>query len=235
MRDALAITGEGSTVKGSRRWPLVAVALVTALALSGLAACDDGVGSDAEVVTGGDAGQTVDSIPPGTATAEGGGGPTQYSFREAWRRALPSAEKWRSGAYLVSAVGNYVNDEGVPGEWRFTFINQAKPDALLWLYVDPWGNITNSREESGDAVASNVGELDKAIHYDVIDSDEAVRIGLNAMGAQYDLEKTRDPRIALGWDPEDGSGPYWWYSRFYTLDADYVAVEIDALTGAVAP
>jgi hypothetical protein len=159
----------------------------------------------------------------------------QYSFREAWRRALSPAQQWRPGAYLVSAVGNFVNDEGVPSEWRFTFIDRAEPDALLWLYVDPWGNITNSREESGDAVASSVSEFDKAIHYDVIDSDEAVRIGLNSMGAQYDLTKTRDPRIALGWDAVDGSGPYWWYSRFYTPTADYVSVEIDALTGTVAP
>ncbi|HEY5276701.1 MAG TPA: hypothetical protein VIK38_09265 [Coriobacteriia bacterium] len=55
--------------------------------------------------------------PPGREISEGGGGPVQYTFREEWRRALAQAQKWRSGAYLVKAVGQQVNDEGVPSYW----------------------------------------------------------------------------------------------------------------------
>lgn len=175
----------------------------------------------------------ADRIPPGREIAEGGGGPVTYTFREEWRRALDEAAAWRSGARLVSAVGQYVNNDGVPSEWRFTFVEGSAPDALLWIYIDPWGNVTETREEIGDAVTSNVSEYDKPLPYDVIDSDQAVTIATEALAAQYSADKLRDPRIALGWSVLDGSGPYWEYDVFYTSNASYVNVRIDARSGEV--
>ena len=105
--------------------------------------------------------------------------------------------------------------------------------ALLWIYIDPWGNVTETREETGDAVTSNVSEYDDPLPYDVIDSDQAVTVATGALAAQYGADKLRDPRIALGWSALDGSGPYWEYVVFYTSNANYITVRIDALSGEV--
>lgn len=225
-----------------RALALVVFATVTVLAVVVLAGCKVGTSSEPDggkgdgateptsAASGGES-ASAREIPPGSEFAEGGGGPVSYSFREEWRRALPTAEEWRAGAYLVSAIGQYVNDQGVPSEWRMTFIDRENPDALLWVTIDPWGKVTASEEKTGDAVTSNVSEYDRATPYDVIDSDEAVRIASETLADRYPATSTKDPRIALGHSEIDGSGPYWTYSVFHNPSADYVMVRIDALTG----
>ena len=174
-------------------------------------------------------------IPPGREIAEGGGGPMQYTFREEWRRALAEARKWRSGAYLIGAGGDMVNDDGVPSHWSLDFIDRADADAVLKVEIDPWGTITRTREVTGDGVSSFVGPYTKMIPFGVIDSDEAVAIGTAAMATRYDLARTKDPRIDLGFSSLDGSGPDWTYTLFNESTAEYVSAHIDALTGEVTP
>ena len=133
------------TRQGMWVWALVSVLAVLALAGCvsggdaplGTVGAKDGaaVGKDAP----GTAGQTPDQeIPPGRAISEGGGGPAQYTFREEWRRALAQAQKWRSGAYLIAAAGEMINDEGVPSRWSLDFIDKADADAVFKVEVDPW-------------------------------------------------------------------------------------------------
>jgi len=94
-------------------------------------------------------GQTLaDDIPPGRGIAEGGGGPLSYTFREEWRKARAEAQKWRSGAYLIIATGQYVNDDGEPNSWALKFIDKPR-DAVLLVDIDPWGAVTQTREVSG--------------------------------------------------------------------------------------
>ncbi len=172
-------------------------------------------------------------IPPGREIAEGGGGPKSYTFREEWRRARSVAQEWRSGAYLVSGVGSFVNDDGVPSSWTFDFVDRVSPDAVLVVEIDPWGKVTATREITGTGASSLVGPNAGRIPYAVIDSDTAVGIAKVPMDSRYDLTKTRDPRIALGFSVLDGSGPYWTYTVFHEPSAAYVSARIDALTGAV--
>jgi hypothetical protein len=174
-------------------------------------------------------------IPPGREIAEGGGGPVSYTFREEWRRGLATAETWRSGAYLIVAVGQMVNDDGVPNSWRLTFADKAAPDAVLLVDVDPWGKVTHQEVVVGADATGLVGESTKPIPYAVIDSDQAVTVGKETLGATYDLDKTKDPLISLNHDRKDGSGPYWSYILFYESTAEYVTARIDALTGKVVP
>jgi hypothetical protein len=175
----------------------------------------------------------TDQIPPGREIREGNEGPVQYTFREEWRRGLAEAQKWNVEAYLISATGQYVNDEGVPSEWRFCFIGEENPTALLLIDIDPWGDIIKTQEIIGDDINSFVNEYDRPISYDVIDSDEAVEIGKKAIGSKYNLDKTKDPSISLGYSIFDGSGPNWQYMVFYVSTAEYVSAQIDALTGEV--
>lgn len=172
-------------------------------------------------------------IPPGREIAEGGGGPLQYTFREEWRRALAEAQKWRSGAYLVKAVGNMVNDEGVPSYWAFAFIDKAEADAVFRVEIDPWGKVTEVEEVTGEGVISFVDQYTKRIPYDVIDSDEVVRIGKAALAARYDPLKTRDPLIALSSNAITGGALHWTYMLFYESTAEYVSALIDPRTGEV--
>ncbi len=174
-----------------------------------------------------------DEIPPGREIAEGGGGPATYTFREIWRRALPPAREWREGAYLTSAVGDMVNDDGVPSTWRLTFIDKPDADTVLLMDIDAWGKVTEVKEVTGGGVSSFVGEYSKPIPYDVIDSDDAVARGKDYLASRYDLAKTKDPRIALNHSEIDATGPYWSYSLFYTPSAEYVLARMDALTGEV--
>jgi hypothetical protein len=177
-------------------------------------------------------GQTaLDDLPPGRGIAEGGGGPMTYTFREEWRRARPVAQTWRSGAYLVSAAGSFVNDDGVPSSWTFDFVDRANPDAVLVVEMDPLGKIGAVRRVTGSGVSSLVGPHDARIPYSVIDSDTAVASGKATLTSRYDLAKTRDPRIGLSFSGVDGSGPYWTYTLFYEPTAAYVSAQIDALTG----
>jgi len=177
-------------------------------------------------------GQTaLDDIPPGRGIAEGGGGPMTYTFREEWRRARPAARTWRSGAYLVSAAGSFVNDDGVPSSWTFDFVDRANPDAAFVVEIDPWGHVTQTREVTGSGASSLVGPHDARIPYAVIDSDTAVASGEATLTSRYDLSKTKDPRIGLSFSGVDGSGPYWTLTVFYEPTAAYVSARIDALTG----
>jgi hypothetical protein len=187
---------------------------------------------------GGDAGSgsaVAGQIPLGREIAEGSGGPTQYTFREEWRRALATAQKWRGGAYLITATGDMMNDEGVPSSWRLLFIDKAAADALLMVDMDPWGKVASQRELTGSEVGSFVSAYTKPIPYDVIDSDTVVGAGKGALAARYDLAKTKDPRVGLNYSVIDGSGPYWTYTLFYTPNAEYVTARMDALTSKVVP
>ncbi len=175
-----------------------------------------------------------DDIPLGTGIADGGGGPLSYTFREEWRRARAEAQKWRGGAYLITAVGLYVNDDGLC-EWTLRFIDKVDADAVLLVDIDMWGKVTRTREIAGDGVISFVNKYTKRIPYAIIDSDKAVGLGKAALASQYPLDKTKEPSLTLDFSRVDGSGPYWTYMLFYNSTAEYVSAQIDALTGAVTP
>ena len=173
-----------------------------------------------------------EAIPPGREISEGGA-PAQYTFREEWRKALAEAQKWRSGAYLVKAVGQDVNDEGVPSYWAFAFIDKADADAVLRVEIDPWGKVTETEEVTGEGVISFVDQYTVRIPYEVIDSDEVVTIGKAALAALYSLAKTKDPLIALGANGITGGALHWTYMLFYESTAEYVSALIDPLTREV--
>lgn len=177
----------------------------------------------------------TDDIPAGRGIAEGGGGPLSYTFREEWRRARAEAQKWRSGAYLITAFGNYVNDDGLPNSWSLKFIDKAAADAVLLVDIDPWGKVTQTREASGSGVTSFVDQYTKRIPYAIIDSDTAAGLGKAALASQYPLDKTNNPSLTLNFSRVDGTGPYWTYMLFYESTAEYVSARIDALTGVVKP
>ncbi|MDZ4170216.1 MAG: hypothetical protein U1E26_11280 [Coriobacteriia bacterium] len=223
------------------RW-VVLVLLLTAVAWAPLGCASGGDpasgGGESEPTTAPPAPTEAASgageeIPPGREIAEGGGGPATYTFREIWRRALPPAQAWREGAYLTSAVGDMVNDDGVPSTWRLTFIDKPDADVVLLMDVDAWGKVTEQKEVTGEGVKSFVGEYSKPMPYDVIDSDDAVTRGKADLATRYDLAKTKDPRLALNHSVIDATGPYWSYSLFYTSSAEYVSSRMDALTGEV--
>ena len=177
----------------------------------------------------------IDDIPPGRAIPEGGGGPLSYTFREEWRRARAEAQKWRSGAYLISATGDYVNDDGLPNSWSIRFIDKAAADAVLLVDIDPWGKVTATREVTGGGVSSFVDKYTKRIPYNIIDSDTAVGLGKAALTAKYPLAKTNHPSLSLSFSGLDGSGPYWTYTLFSSSTAEYVSAQINALTSVVTP
>ena len=220
----------------------VAAAVAVALLLSGCGgdgggggAQPDGVTGTAETTTvsGQEGAAAADDIPAGREIAEGGGGPVSYTFREEWRRGLAAARQWRSGAYLITASGDMINDDGVPSSWRLLFVDKMPADTVLMLDMDPWGQVTDQREVTGGDVASFVGDHTKAIPYEILDSDAVVSIGKAALGERLDLAKTKDPRVGLNYSEIDGSGPYWTYSLFNTSNAEYVMARVDAITGTV--
>ena len=176
---------------------------------------------------------TTSEIPPGRALPGDGGGPVQYTFREEWRRALAQASGWRSGAYLINASGQNVNDEGVPSYWVMVFIDKAAADAVLRLEIDPWGKVTRTEEVTGDGIISFVDQYTKRVPYDVIDSDQVVAIGKPALGAKYNLLKTKDPSIILSSNKITGGDLHWTYMLFYNSTAEYVSAIIEPITGAV--
>ncbi len=172
-------------------------------------------------------------IPPGHEIAEGGGGPAQYTFREEWRRALAAAQGWRSGAYLIHATGEQVNDEGVAEWWMMTFTDRPDSDAVLRVEIDPWGGITKSEEFTGDDTASFVDEYTARIPFAVIDSDQAVAAGRAALAERYNLLKTKDPRLAIG--TLNNGVADWGFMLFYSPSAEYVTAHLDALSGEALP
>ena len=174
-----------------------------------------------------------DTIPPGRKIADGSGGPATYTFREEWRAALVKAEAWRSGAYLISATGDMVNDDGVPSHWAFVFIDSPKAQSVLLLEIDPWLVIGPSREITGDDAGSFVDASALRIPYAVIDSDTAVGLGKTSLAKTLDLAGTTEPRLGLGFSIIDGSGPSWTYTVFAKAAAEYVSARVDALTGTV--
>ena len=207
----------------------------SAVAPPSLAASSASVGSAPPASTAPTEQGSKADIPPGRETSEGGGGPVQYTFREEWRRALAAAQRWRSGAYLISAAGDQVNDEGVPSHWSLDFIDRVDADAVLIVEIDPWGTITRSREVTGDGVGSFVDSHTNRIPYDVLDSDTAVQRAKAALASRYDLGRTRDPRIGLHFSALDSRGPYWSYTLFDASTADYISAQIDARSGEVVP
>lgn len=219
------------------------VALVLALAVLAPAGCAS-AGSSGTAPNGGPtplasslpgtAGASISGdIPAGRSIAEGGGGPLTYTFREEWRRALAQARSWRPGAYLISAAGSFVNDDGVPSEWMFAFVDRAGPDVVLVIDIDAWGKVTASRKVSGEGVSSFVSQYTDRIPYEVIDSDAAVGLGKPALAARYNLAKTKEPRLGLDFSSTDGSGPYWSYTLFNQSTAAYVTAQVHALTSTV--
>lgn len=175
------------------------------------------------------------SIPPGREISEGGGGPKQYTFREIWRRALALVQaSWRPQAYLLTATGNQVNDEGVPDYWSLLFADPAA-DAVLLLDIDGYARETERHEVTGEGLSSFLGTGARKVPYAVIDSDQAAAVGKADLTLRYNLAKTKDPRLALGYSAKDESGPWWTYSLFFTSTAEYVVSTIDALTGTVNP
>lgn len=225
-----------------RRTGVCVLACALAASLAGCAGGAPDAGDDGAVVEN-DQATTPESepsaggviapgdIPRGREIAEGGGGPVQYTFREEWRRGLVDAQGWRAGAYLITAVGSYVNNEGVPSSWTLTFIDAPEPDAVLLLEIDPWGNVTETRELTGEDVAAHANEFSAAIPVEVIDSDAAVAAGVEALASAYDIAETSEPRLGLGYSDLDGTGPYWTYSVFYSPTAEYLSARIDALSG----
>jgi hypothetical protein len=228
-----------------------ALALAFAFAVLALAGCGGGGNASPGAVDKG-SGAPVATTPPGAtnqpATGQPqsreippgreisvGGAPVQYTFREEWRRALAEAQRWRNGAYLVKAVGQDVNDDGVPSYWALAFIDKAEADAVFRVEIDPWGKITETEEVTGEGVISFVDQYTKRIPFDVIDSDEAVTIGKAALAALYNPARTRDPLIALGASKLTGGAVYWTYILFYESTAEYVSAQIDPLTGEVIP
>jgi len=246
LHAGLSLKGS-STLGGFRHWApgmrlgavaLALVVLVPAGCTSGGASSPDTVnqhsGTPAGTAASNTAGQSlVDDIPAGRGIAEGGGDPLTYTFREERRRARPEAQKWRAGAYVVSAAGSFVNDDGVPSSWTIYFIDKAAADAVLIVEIDPWGKVTKTREVTGGGVSSFVGAYTKRMPYGIIDSDTAAGAGKAALAARYDLAKTKDPRLGLNFSLVDGSGPYWTYTLFNKSTAEYVTAQIDALTGEI--
>ena len=254
MRLCRVLSFDGSSIQGdSRHWTpgIWAGVLALAFATVALAGCANSAATGSAASQGPAAtkagapvgtaapsatDQTLnDDIPPGRGIAEGGGGPLSYTFREEWRRARAEAQKWRGGAYLITATGDYVNDDGLPNSWSLKFIDSPDADAVLLVDIDPWGKVSQTREVTGGGVSSFVDQYTKQIPYDIIDSDTAVGLGKTALASQYPLAKTNDPSLSLNFSRLDGSGPYWTYMLFYESTAEYVSAQIDALTGAVTP
>jgi len=134
---------------------------------------------------------------------------------------------------LITAAGDYVNDDGVPSHWTLDFIDKADADAVLLVEIDSWGKVTGTREVTGSGVSSFVGATTASIPYGIIDSDNAAGIGKAALAAKFDLTKTKDPRLGINNSGVDGGGPYWTYTLFHNSTATYISAQIDALTGAV--
>lgn len=173
--------------------------------------------------------ESVSEIPAGRAIPEGGGGPDSYTFREEWRRALAKAKEWRPGAYLVTASGNYVNDDGVPSSWQMTFVDAIPADKLLRVEIDPWGAVTTTKEIDTTKVKDLLQPGDARIPFGIMDSDAAVAAAKKALGASYELGKTENPAIRLQFDRDD-SGP-WWIYVVEDENGKLIITRVHALTG----
>ena len=155
------------------------------------------------------------SIPDGR-TISGEGNPS-YTFRSLWKIALAEALKWKPDAYLVSASGDFVNNDGVPSEWMMVFRTHAPGGKDFRIWIDPWGKITRSEETASDSTLGT-----QAVMPTLIDSDEAVAAALPALSKTVAPEKTKDPKLGLGF--KDGAGPYWYYIVLETSNGNYVTI-----------
>lgn len=230
-------------MQGARGHTIAAIG-ACAVALALVAGCaSPGVGDGSKVGGGSGSGAAVESTAPGGGTPVDGpvvivpesipdgrtvsdGGNPEYTFRSLWKKALSTALKWKSDAYLVSAAGSFVNGDGVPSEWMMVFRTRAAGAKDLRLWIDPWGSVTRTEETAADDTFGT-----RAVMPDIIDSDEAVTSGLSGLAGQGAPAKTKDPRLGLGF--KEGAGPFWYYIVFDTSSGNYVTVTIDALTGSV--
>jgi hypothetical protein len=149
------------------------------------------------------------SIPPGRSFAEGGGGPLSYTFREEWRRASEVAKQWRSGAFLVTASGRDVNDEGVPSSWTMMFVDAIPTDEILFVTIDPWGKVTKKETIKTAERTDQLQPGDDRIPFGILDSDMAVAKGKAALAAGA-APVGGNARLLLSFARDD-TGPYWNY------------------------
>jgi len=158
-----------------------------------------------------------------------------YTFREEWRRARAEAQKWRSGAYLVSGSGQYVNDDGVPNSWSLRFIDKADADAVLLVDIDPWGKVTQTRQVTGAEWFHSSASTRSECH-----TTSSTAIRRSSLAKRHWRPSTTSPRrrnraSASTSASSTGSGPYWTYTLFYESTAEYVSVHVHAITSAVTP
>jgi len=69
----------------------------------------------------------------------------------------------RNEAYLIAAVGDFVNDDGGSEQLVTQLIDRAAADAVLVVEIDPWGKVTGTREVTGDEVTSFVSQYTNRI------------------------------------------------------------------------
>ena len=174
----------------------------------------------------GDAVPGAESIPPGRSFAEGGGGPNSYTFREEWRRASQEAQKWRPGAFLVTASGPNVNNDGVPSSWSMRFVNAIPTDEILVVEIDPWGTITRKHTIRTAEITDQLQPGDAQIPFGIMDSDAAVAKGEEALSGGM----SSNARLLLSF-ARDHTGPYWSYV-VEGPDSQLATARINALTGA---
>lgn len=227
----------------SRRW--LAVLLLSTLLLAGCSGAGStpsgstppstATGAAATSTPSGSTGSGTVSgsspIPAGRSIREGGGGPVSYTFREEWRRALAVAQQWRKGAYLITASGTKINDNGVPSSWLMKFVDAIPADAVLMVEIDPWGKVTAKREVKTSEATDLLQPGDAKIPFGVIDSDAAVAAGKRVLAPKYNLSKTKSPSIGLTFRA-DHTGPYWTY-LVEAPGSKYLSAKVNALTGAV--
>jgi hypothetical protein len=98
-----------------------------------------------------------------------------------------------SGADLITATGDYVNDDGLPNSWSLKFIDSPDAGAVLLVDIDPWGKVTQTRQVTGDGVISFVDHYTRQIPYAIIDSDTAVGLGKAALAPQVRSRQDERP------------------------------------------
>jgi len=228
-------------MQGARGHTIAAIG-ACAVALALVAGCaSPGAGDGSKVGAGSGSGAAVGSTAPGGGTPVDGpvvivpesipdgrtvsdGGNPEYTFRSLWKKALSTALEWKPDAYLVSAAGSFVNNDGVPSEWMMVFRTRDGSKDLR-VRIDPWGKVTGNQESAPDPTNGTV-----AVPSSIIDSDEAVAKALPALTDKVSPEQAKDPRLGLGF--EEAAGPFWYYIVL-TPAADYVTVTLDAVTGDV--
>lgn len=178
---------------------------------------------------------TLGTIAEGKAMSAGGA-PPEYTFKTLWKKALRAAQKWHGDAYLVRAVGQYINNQGVPSYWFLTFLSPADHLYRLDMEIDPWGNVSKENIWKGGSQAElrqfRVVYGDTPVPANIVDSDWVVEQAVPAASAQFPLNKTKDPAAVINWDKETNKS-VWSYIFLYRSTAQYCGVDLDAQTGKV--